>query len=119
MYTDRQIVFSIHALVRCFQRNITGEQIAAVLARGKLKYETRESNVYARGKLWVVVSRKTGFVVTAFRRSAEKNPKRIFRKNRRERDKRKWGNAKIMDLRRKQSAKDAIDSRRCAREGGR
>jgi hypothetical protein len=104
MCNEQGIFFSVHATVRCFQREITGKQIVAAITCGKLKRETRDILVYARGRLQVVIARKSGLVITAFRRSGEKNPKRIFRKYRRKRGKRKWGKAKADDIRRKEEA---------------
>lgn len=73
-------VFSDHAIRRCMERGITESSIEQAVLLGELTAERGDTQIWARGRLRVVVN-TDGLVITAWR-VRRWNPKRYIQKYR-------------------------------------
>ena len=73
-------VFSGHAIRRCMERGISESSVEQAVLLGELALERGDTQVWARGRLRVVVN-TDGMVITAWR-VRRWNPKRHIQKRR-------------------------------------
>lgn len=73
------LIFTKHAIRRCFERRISEDEIRVVLREGR-EYKNNEAcRTLKRGTLYVVMSNDDNSVVTVFRRVS---PKKVVKKKR-------------------------------------
>lgn len=80
------LYYSYHVTERCFERDISYQQIEDAVRLGTLIYHDNGKCVYQRGRLRVVML-DSGLVVTACRKDRSR-PKRLAKERRQERRKR-------------------------------
>jgi len=74
-------IFTLHSALRLLERGITRDQVLAAVEFGEIVESDNHTDLYALGRLRVVLVRKGSRVVTAWREEKE-NAKRCVQKAR-------------------------------------